>query len=51
MTLIKELKCVIMNLGYWLRYWKIGFCRCCGKFSFWILKSEDAHVECWLDEE
>jgi hypothetical protein len=33
----------------YLRWFRPGKCRLCSKWTFYILKSENAHEQCWLD--
>lgn len=49
--MIQELKCILQDPLMWLRWFGPGTCRCCRKFTLWILKSEGAHEECWLEEK
>ena len=33
------------------RWFKVGRCRVCGKWSMYILRAEQAHEQCWLEEK
>ena len=39
-------------IPYALKWFRPGRCRLCGRWSLWgIMRSEDAHEQCWLESK
>lgn len=37
------------RVAMWLRYFRPGRCRYCGEWTWFILRSEGMHEDCWLE--
>jgi hypothetical protein len=40
---------VLDNWRHYVRWFRPGKCRLCGRWTWWILRSESAHESCWLE--
>lgn len=39
----------VSDVTFYLRHFRPGRCVLCGRWTWFILKCENAHEECWLD--